>query len=184
MKHSEKLALGILLVMGTLLVSAYFMGVAFHFDPQGSTSLPWRYFLRLPYRFPFQSEIKPGDYILFKTDRRMLPYYAPGKLFGKRVVGIPGDRLEVRGRDFYLNGRFLTRARETDSLGNPAPLFDYNGTIPRDCYFVLGLSPNSFDSRYWGFVCRDSVLGRLIPLGSRKRLGKDRTLPPETVESN
>ena len=121
----------------------------------------------LPLHKPFRTKTELGDYILFLTDRRTLPYYRPKTRFGKRVVGIPGDKLVVKGRDFYLNDRFIARAREKDSLGNPAPLFTYNGRIPKGCYFVLGHHPRSFDSRYWGFVCRKDILGRLIPLGGR-----------------
>ena len=157
-----------LAVFGILLIATYFLGIGIYIDSQKPGSLPWYCYIRVPYKTPFRTEILPGDYIAFRADRRMLPYFAPGVIFGKRVVGVSGDHLEVRGREFYLNGRLLTRARETDSQGNPAPLFTYNGTIPQDCYFVLGHHYKSFDSRYWGFVCRGAVVGRLVPLGFRK----------------
>ena len=154
---------------GLAIVFLNCIGIQFRYDPQtGGTSLPWRYYLILPLHWPFSTEIKPGDYIAFRTDKRVLPYYRPGVIFGKRVIGVPGDRLEVKGRDFYINGRWIARARETDSLGNPAPLFKYNGRIPEGCYFVLGHHPRSFDSRYWGFVYKKAIIGKLYPLGGRK----------------
>ncbi len=167
-ERTKKLFLTLLVILGVLLVGAYFLGVGIFIDTQNPGSLPWYCYLKLPYKAPFRTKIRPGDYIVFRTDRRVLPYYAPGTLFGKRVVGIPGDKLATKGRDFYLNGRFIAHARKKDSLGNPAPLFVFNGTIPEGCYFVLGHHPRSFDSRYWGLVCRDAVLGRLIPFGPRK----------------
>jgi signal peptidase I len=157
----------LLLCSGLIFFLAHLTGIGLYHDDQPVTSLPWRWYLLVPLRSPFRQNIQPGDYILFLTDRRMLPYYRPGVRFGKRVVGMPGDVLTVRGRDFFLNGRFIARAREKDSLGNPAPLFTYSGKIPQGCYFVLGHHPKSFDSRYWGFVCKKSILGRLIPLGGR-----------------
>jgi len=156
-----------LLSAGLIFLFAHLAGIGLYHDDQPEPSLPWRWYLLLPLHKPFRTEIEAGDYILFLTDRRMLPYYKPKVRFGKRVVGMPGDKLVVKGRDFYLNGRFIARAREKDSLGNPAPLFTYSGRIPDNCYFVLGHHPRSFDSRYWGFVCRKDIVGRLIPIGGR-----------------
>lgn len=145
-----------------------FFGIKICYDPQKESSLPWKWYLEIPLKKPFDTTIKPGDYIIFKADRRMLPYFKPGVKFGKRVIGMPGDMLVTRGRDFYLNNRFITRAQKTDSKGNPAPLFIYKGRIPKDCYFVLGHHPHSFDSRYWGFVCKPAIIGKIFPLGGKK----------------
>jgi len=164
-----------LIVFGVILAISNFLGIKLCFDPQQEHSLPWRIYIQVPLKKPFRTEIKPGDYIIFKTDRRMLPYFGPNELFGKRVIGIPGDMLVTKGRDFYLNNRFLTRALKTDSRGNPVPVFVYKGIIPKDCYFVLGLHHNSFDSRYWGFVCRPAIVGRIIPF----IWGKDRLILPK-----
>jgi len=143
-------------------------GIKICYDPQEESSLPWKWYLEIPLKKPFDTTIQPGDYIIFKTDKRMLPYFKPGVKFGKRVIGMPGDILITKGRDFYLNNRFLARARKTDSKGNPAPLFTYKGKIPKDCYFVLGHHPHSFDSRYWGFVCKPAIIGKIFPLCGKK----------------
>ena len=164
----KKICVVLIFLSGLVFFLLHLIGVRVYHDPQNPGSLPWKWYLLLPLHKPFRTEIGAGDYIAFRTDKRMLPYYAPGVVFGKRVIGEPGDRLETKGRDFYLNGRFIAHAREKDSLGNPAPLFVYNGIIPENCYFTLGHHPHSFDSRYWGFVCRPAILGRLIPLGGRK----------------
>jgi len=165
--RGKQIAAYSLFAFGLILFAVHLSGLKLYYDPQNPSSLPWRWYLVLPLRPPFKSEVTAGDYILFTTDKRMLPYYGPGVNFGKRVVGMPGDSLETKGRDFYLNGRFIIRAREKDSLGNPAPLFTFSGEIPPNCYFVLGHHPRSFDSRYWGFVCKSAIVGRLIPLGGR-----------------
>jgi len=154
----------LLCLFGISLFILNLLGIQFCLDIQQKHSLPWRFYIKVPLKKPFNTEIKPGDYIMFKTDRRMLPYFKPNQLFGKKVIGIPGDMLVTKGRDFYLNNRFLTRALKTDSQGNPVPVFVYKGKIPKDCYFVLGLHHDSFDSRYWGFVCKPAIVGKIIPL--------------------
>ncbi len=157
----------IILVLGLTVAFLHLEGVKFCYDNQEATSLPWHKYLVLPLKWPFEHKVKLGDYIAFKTDRRVLPYFKPGTVFAKRVVGMPGDKLEVKGRDFYINGRFVGRARKTDKLGNPAPLFVYNGTIPQNAYFVMGHHPRSFDSRYWGFVYKRQIIGKVLPFGKR-----------------
>jgi signal peptidase I len=86
------------------------------------------------------------------------------KDFIKRVIGLPGDILEVRNKAVYVNGRQLDESyiqhsdpyriiRPRDMLG---PL-----KIPEDKYFVLGDNRDeSLDSRFWGFVDRDRIKGK------------------------
>jgi signal peptidase I len=84
------------------------------------------------------------------------------KAFVKRVVGLPGDRIEVRDGHVIRNGR---RAREPFTApcgGGPecdlAPI-----VVPADHYFLMGDNRgNSDDSRYWGPIARSQVIGRAI----------------------
>ncbi len=130
----------------------------------------------LPYRSPAR-----GDIVVFHH-----PY--PPMLI-KRVVGLPGDRLRIAGGKVFINGVALGEpyavfepaapnpARDNfpgELYALPGPQVDtrwwdqmqtlnHNGEIvvPPDQYFVLGDNRNhSQDSRYWGFVPRDAVVGR------------------------
>src|SRR5262245_1969813 len=81
----------------------------------------------------------------------------------KRVIGLPGETLEIRNRDVYINGRKLDELyvvhidpRTIDQRDNFGPV-----TIPEDHFFMMGDNrDNSNDSRFWGFASRDSFIGR------------------------
>lgn len=77
--------------------------------------------------------------------------------FIKRIIGVPGDKIEVAEGQIYVNGQIL---QEAYILEKP----DYNfgpAIVPPDSYFVLGDNRNiSFDSHYWGFVPRQNIIGQ------------------------
>ncbi|MFQ5538381.1 MAG: signal peptidase I [Gemmatimonadota bacterium] len=132
-----------------------------------------------PLHLPAWAEPRRGDVIVFN------PPHDPTKNYVKRVVGIPGDTLQMRGKILFVNGRAADEpyARYGARMGDVAhpdmnwqmrylapgaptpyhPTRDNWGPIvvPRDRYFVLGDNrDNSEDSRYWGFVPRDAIRGR------------------------
>lgn len=101
------------------------------------------------------SDPERGDIIIF-------PYpNDPGVDYIKRIIGVPGDVIEVRDKQLYRNGAPVKEAyiRHTDPEGieplrdNYAPV-----TVPPGKYFVMGDNrDNSLDSRFWGFVDRDTI---------------------------
>ena len=106
----------------------------------------------------------------------------PERDFIKRVIGLPGDRIELRQKRVYLNGKRLDEPYvyylenppalpEGDSPSNvhstglsADPRETYGPvTVPPGHYFVMGDNrDNSQDSRYWGFLPRDYVKGRAL----------------------
>jgi len=97
------------------------------------------------------------------------PYYKKGTLFIKYAKCVAGDRLEVKGLNFYCNGKLIAVAKKTDSKGIPVTHFEYNGTIPDGYFFAYAPHPRSYDSRYWGLVPIKNVVGEgILELGDWK----------------
>jgi signal peptidase I len=142
-------------MMDTLLVGDYILVNKFLYGPElpfTDRHLPG---LRNPQR---------GDIIVFKYPQD------EKRDFIKRIVGVPGDTVQVRGAQVFINGRPLN---EPYVKGPPARAHvgapSYCGyayaceptVVPPDSYFVMGDNrDNSQDSRYWGFVKRDKIKGK------------------------
>ena len=114
---------------------------------------------KVPYHF---REPKRMEILVF---RQVSSYAGQKKDLIKRLVGLPGETLEVRDGIVSINGAPLEEKH---------PLFqdfaDFGPvTIPADSYFVMGDNrPASADSRYWGFLPKKNVIGpaflRIWPL--------------------
>ena len=82
--------------------------------------------------------------------------------FIKRVVAGPGDRLRVRGGKAIVGGKPLDEPYAQPCGGGEACDFRGEITVPRDHWFVMGDNRGaSDDSRFWGPVPRDQILGRV-----------------------
>jgi signal peptidase I len=111
-------------------------------------------------------EIRRGDVIVFKYPEQ------PDRDFVKRVIGLPGDRLELHRKRVYINGQPLDdpwaqylSPPSTDGppqVGNKAEEFG-PVTVPAGQYFMMGDNrDNSQDSRYWGFMPKSYVKGKAL----------------------
>ena len=111
-------------------------------------------------------DIRRGDIVVFKYPKE------PDRDFIKRVIGLPGDRLELRRKVVYINGdpleepyvRFL---EPPPPVGTPAGddlKVSYGPvTVPDGQYFMMGDNrDDSEDSRYWGFLPAGYVKGRAL----------------------
>ena len=189
-------------MQNTILVGDYLLVNKFIFTPGG-------------YELPFlpQREIERGDIIVFKypgnkvhpendSSRKLVPYQIN---YVKRVIGLPGETVEFRDNQVFINGQLLPEHRVIgDADDNISALSvsefeerrageDYNVyysketmdavkagqklsrrgyefgvagkpmKVPDNQFFVMGDSrDNSEDSRYWGFVPRELIIGRAM----------------------
>ena len=103
------------------------------------------------YRF---KQPKRGDIVVFSSPMH------DGKDYVKRCIGMPGETLEMRQGIVYIDGKELVlpgiNIQRDDSFFGPV-------YIPKGCYLMLGDNrSNSYDSRYWGFVKEEDVLGEAL----------------------
>jgi signal peptidase I len=131
----------------------------------------------IPYR-----QVRHGDIVVFLSPAE------PGLYVVKRIIGIPGDRIHLRDGVVYRNGEKLVEpyvfrdpASYNDYRDNfpaveptmgtgvtqawhvllPNYIQDGDLVVPPDSYFAMGDHRDvSYDSRYWGFIPRENIIGR------------------------
>lgn len=153
----------------TLLIGDHLLVDKLAYAPDGAVS---------KYLLPY-TPIKRGDIIVFRY-----PVNAR-ETFVKRVIGIPGDRLRIVNKTVHLNGKPLAepytyyKRDDFDFYRDNFPseptarvderaldmldlhLVDGEVVVPPGNYFALGDNrDSSLDSRYWGFVPRENIIGK------------------------
>jgi len=87
------------------------------------------------------------------------PPFAPDTPdYVKRVIGLPGDSIDIHDGSVWINGQRLAEnytTGRTDPYDSKMPF-----KVPENCYFVMGDNRgNSYDSRFWGCVPRNDIIG-------------------------
>lgn len=99
-----------------------------------------------------------GDVIVFRAPTDS------GKDFIKRIVGLPGEKVELSNGNIYVNGNPLKEAYltlETKTVSGSYLREGGQATVPSSEYFVLGDNrSHSSDSREWGTIKKESFVGR------------------------
>jgi signal peptidase I len=171
----------------TLLVGDHLLVDKLAYAPSGTAS---RHLL--PYK-----DIRRGDIIVFRFPGDLSQTYV------KRVIGLPGDRIQIKNQEVYVNGRRLNEPYKVHRADYPDPYRDnfpshpntrisesaiemldhhVQGSevvVPAAHYFALGDNRDqSSDSRYWGFVPRENIIGKPVLVYWSYETGTDRLAAP------
>ncbi|HXA18894.1 MAG TPA: signal peptidase I [Thermoanaerobaculia bacterium] len=142
----EPIAIAIVLALGVRTALRLYVIPSSSMAP---TLVPGDHIVVTPYRF--SARPLPGDVIVFHSTRK-------DELLIKRVIGVPGDLVETRAGRVIVSGHALPEPylAAQAATGSISPQI-----IPADCYYVLGDNrADSLDSRSWGVLPRDLVVGK------------------------
>lgn len=109
------------------------------------------------------ANIHKGDFIMFHTNK-LMPYHSTDDNIIKRVLALPGDRVDIKNDKLYVNGQFIDKLYLLPRLKKKPQSFDTSYIVPEKRIFVFGAHPRSYDSRYWGLINIYNVLGHAKPL--------------------
>lgn len=98
-----------------------------------------------------------GDYVTFFLTHPYLKEGTKAYRLTKFFQCGPNDILETRGDTLYCNNEVVAKTLEYTQTGKPLKPFQWSGPIPEGKAFLLGDDPESFDSRYWGFMDIDRL---------------------------
>jgi signal peptidase I len=154
----------------TMLIGDHLLVDKLAYAPKGPVS---------QYLLPY-TDVKRGDIIVFRYPEDIR------QTFVKRVIGVPGDRLRIENKQLFLNGKAVEEPYKFHKIDSwesyrdtfpiePEGYYIYPGAremltrhvvngeivVPPNSYFAMGDNrDSSLDSRYWGFVPRENIIGK------------------------
>jgi len=108
-----------------------------------------------------EAEIKKGSFVFFTLSDTK--HYA-GENTIKEVVCLDGETITTIGKDYYCAGMYQGSAKDFTLKGEPLENFFFSGVIPQGYVFVIGHHRDSYDSRYFGFIKKNSIKAIAYPL--------------------
>jgi conjugal transfer pilin signal peptidase TrbI len=151
------------LAIGLASAAALYLGygrsfVSLAWDPHEVNCLPELHLALLVHHRP--ARVERGDYVFWKASAVTALSYVKEDFVLKRVAGVPGDVLRIRGDQVSINGRLVAEGLEDAVLYRRRPAdFQREEVIPPGRYFVIGTARMSNDSRYWGYLPHEAIVG-------------------------
>ena len=103
-----------------------------------------------------QRKLARGDILVFKYPKD------PSKGYIKRLISLPGDKVEIQAGEVWVNGSKLSEPY-VDSKMNLSLTSQPTVLVPTSSYYVLGDNrDNSSDSRSWGFVPEELLIAKVV----------------------
>jgi signal peptidase I len=124
---------------------------------------------KLSYNF---SVPQRGDVVVFSPTEELQKEQFQDA-FIKRIIGLPGDKVQLKDGKVYINDRQLKEEKYLGGVQNTSvdvctsapvqPFLSKTQTIPSNSYLVLGDNRgSSYDSRCWGVVPRENIIGKAV----------------------
>jgi len=113
--------------------------------------------------YPPQENLNPS---LWGKFTRLIGFFGTDEAYIKRIIGLPGDKIKVVPNiGVYINGKLIDEPYKKDVFRGICDTGMYCGpiTVPKNNYYMMGDNRNdSTDSRYWGFLPEDRIVGRAV----------------------
>ncbi|HQS84678.1 MAG: signal peptidase I [Alphaproteobacteria bacterium 16-39-46] len=145
-----------ILLLGCWLLSCTYLTI------NETESLPYRAFFCIP-----NLKANRGDFVCLKGHETI---YAPGLSLTKRLVGLPGDSIEIRNGSLFVEGKKVGPLQPQTKDGKSLTSLKAH-IVPKGFVFLSADHPRSFDSRYeeFGFVNEKCIKGRCFGLFPKRR---------------
>lgn len=127
------------------------------------------------FKMEVTQKLERGDILIFEYPKDKNVNY------GKRLIGLPGDSIEYKNKEYYVNGKKLETSINSEDeetivytetvdeiqhqilITKSRPSINTSVVVPEKSYFVSGDNrDNSNDSRYWGFVPQENIVGKVV----------------------
>jgi len=115
----------------------------------------------------YAKDIRRDDLVAFAADQRMAmaPWFSFTHVVIKIATGVGGDTVTVDTQTARVNGSVVSEGLAlADKLKQPAAAFIRTEIVTDRELWVTGTAENSFDSRYWGVVHPDQIIGKVYAL--------------------
>lgn len=144
------------------LIALLLQRYTFGFDSQEDRCLPDHFFYMID---KSDTHMQRGNLYAFQS-RNVAPLFEDGDRMLKKLVALPGDSVAITSeQEVIVNGEVIAQGLElAEIIGRSAADFVGSGVLGPNQYWFAGETPTSFDSRYWGVVTHEQIIGRAYPL--------------------